>query len=359
MVHDQTKKTILVLGGSGQLVPSSPSNSALEDRKSAAHLAMAASCHSIWDDVDTYEGALTGIDRVYLVAPTMRVRYVEPVAKFLDLPKAPASHTSHCSVPLTVTRHLRKSMWLHSKVKWRDISGLTHTILRPAWVMQNFADQHFPIVEDLLVVPSAGGTEAFVDALDIAEVAAATLSKPEEHAGATCSLARFTTMTLPDEAARTIASVSGRPIKYLDCDQETWINGAVATGVPPITPRCFAWLTGSIISGSGSTPTGDVAAVIGRPATSLRNLHCATPQSGPTRRTDDQVHRGQFEFRGRRALLSYHSEGLKGTSPTARTTSTCWLMMSSWIVEFSPRLSPTSQGTTEGAAVDLVDSCFP
>jgi uncharacterized protein YbjT (DUF2867 family) len=65
---------------------------------------------------------------------------------------------------------------------------LTQTILRPAWVMQNFMDEHLPIVDGLLIVPSGGGSEAFVDALDIAEVAVETLVHPEEHTSATYSL---------------------------------------------------------------------------------------------------------------------------------------------------------------------------
>jgi uncharacterized protein YbjT (DUF2867 family) len=265
------KKTILVLGGSGRtgsLLAKQLSVGGSKVRSASRH---GSQFHFDWDDVDTYEGALSGIDRVYLVAPTMRVRYVEPVAKFLDL--AEAAGVSHVTLlsAFNGDQAPEEIDVAAVEVEVARRRGLTHTILRPAWVMQNFADQHLPIVENLLVVPSGGGAEAFVDALDIAEVAAATLLKPDEHAGATYLLTGPQAITF-DEAARTIASVSGRPIKYLDCDQETWINGAVAAGVPPDYAEMLRWLTGSIISGSGSTPTGDVAAVIGRPATSFEEF---------------------------------------------------------------------------------------
>ena len=48
-----------------------------------------------------------------------------------------------------------------------------------------------------------------------------------------------------------------------------WINGAIAAGVPADYAEMLRWLTGSIIAGKGSAPTGDVEAVIGRPATSF------------------------------------------------------------------------------------------
>jgi hypothetical protein len=54
--------------------------------------------------------------------------------------------------------------------------AFTHSILRPAWVMQNFTDDHLPVINGTLTVPSGGGSEAFVDAADTAAVAAETFA---------------------------------------------------------------------------------------------------------------------------------------------------------------------------------------
>jgi hypothetical protein len=50
--------------------------------------------------------------------------------------------------------------------------------------MQNFSDDHLPLVDGSITVPTGDGAEAFVDAEDIAAVAAETLANPEAHAGA-------------------------------------------------------------------------------------------------------------------------------------------------------------------------------
>ena len=50
--------------------------------------------------------------------------------------------------------------------------------------MQNFSDHHLPIIDGAIAVPTGGGTEAFVDAADIAVVAVETLLDPDAHAGA-------------------------------------------------------------------------------------------------------------------------------------------------------------------------------
>ena len=63
--------------------------------------------------------------------------------------------------------------------------------------------------------------------------------------------------------------MSGRPVGYKDIDHEAWISGAIAAGVPADYAVMLRWLTGAIIGGDGSQPTGDVETVTGRPAASF------------------------------------------------------------------------------------------
>jgi hypothetical protein len=123
----------------------------------------------------------------------------------------------------------------------------------------------------VITAPSGGGREAFVEAADIAAVAAETLLDPEAHAGATYSLTGPQALTF-SEVANAIASVSGRPVLYNDIDQEAWITGALAAGVPADFAVMLRWLTGAIVTGNGSTPTGDIEKVTGRPSTTFREF---------------------------------------------------------------------------------------
>ena len=49
--------------------------------------------------------------------------------------------------------------------------------------MQNFSDDHLPLIDGVITAPSGGGAEAFVDADDIAAVAVATLLHPAPTPG--------------------------------------------------------------------------------------------------------------------------------------------------------------------------------
>jgi len=263
-----SKHTALILGGSGRT--GSLIAKQLSDRGVQARTASRQGSDLLfdWDEPNTYAAALEGAHRVYLVTPTMRIRYVDPAAQFLDL--AEAAGVAHVTLLSTYNGHRAPQdvdvAAVEDQVANRE--GFTHTILRPAWVMQNFTDEHLPIVDGLLIVPSGGGAEAFVDALDIAEVAVETLLYPAEHAGAAYSLTGPEALTF-DDVASTIAAVSRRPVTYQDIDQGAWINGAIAAGVPADYAKMLKWLTGSIIAGQGSTPSADVERVLGRPATSF------------------------------------------------------------------------------------------
>ena len=91
---------------------------------------------------------------------------------------------------------------------------------------------------------------------------------PGAHAGARYALTGPQALTFGDVAA-IIAAVSGRPVGYKDIDQEAWISGAIAAGVPADYAVMLRWLTGVIVGGDGSKPTGDVETVTGRPSASF------------------------------------------------------------------------------------------
>lgn len=258
----------LILGGSGRtgsLVAAYLTDHGVQARTASRH---GSDRFFDWDDPTTYSQALAQTDRVYLVTPVMRVRYAGQVAAFLD--QAEAAGVQHVTL-LSTYNGDRAPRDVDIAAVETDLAGrqaFTHSILRPAWVMQNFIDEHLPIINGTLAVPSRGGAEAFVDAIDIAAVAAETLLRPQAHADAEYALTGPEAITFDDVAA-TITTVSGQPVTYQDIDQQTWINAAIAAGVPADYASMLRWLTGAIIAGAGSTPTADIETVIDRPPTSF------------------------------------------------------------------------------------------
>jgi uncharacterized protein YbjT (DUF2867 family) len=264
-----SQRTTLVLGGTGR-TGSGVAKNLIEQGLSARTAARGeADVRFDWDDTMTYGAALSGVDSVYLVTPVMRVDFAGQVSDFLDL--AEAAGVRHVTY-LSTYGIDRASLEFAIRAVELDLLGrlgVTHTILRPAWVMQNFSDDHLPLVDGLITVPTGDGAEAFVDAEDIAAVAAETLANPEAHAGAQYAPTGPEALTVAD-VATIIGEVLGRSVRHNDVDREAWISGAVDAGlVPAAYGEMLRWLTGTVASGNGSRPTDDVRKVTGVPPTTF------------------------------------------------------------------------------------------
>jgi uncharacterized protein YbjT (DUF2867 family) len=221
-----------------------------------------ADVHFDWAQPETYAPALSDVERVYLLGPVLRTDFAGDVSTFLD--RAEAAGVRHITY---LSAYGMQSM--PSEVATRSVElgllrrdGLSHSILRPAWFMQNFSETFLRPVDGAIVVPTGDGAEAFIDAEDIAAVAVATLADPQAHNGAEYSLTGPEAISVADAAA-IISDATGRTITHLDLDRDAWIAGAIANGVPAEYGAVLRQLTETIASGHGSRPTDSVEKITG------------------------------------------------------------------------------------------------
>jgi uncharacterized protein YbjT (DUF2867 family) len=266
-----THATTLVLGATGKTgsrVAADLINRGLPVRTAARSGADVA---FDWSDRDSYAPALKDVKRVYLIAPTLRIDFAEDVSTFLD--EAEAAGVAHVTflsaygiehAPAEVANRGVELDLLHRQ-------RLGHTILRPAWFMQNFSETFLKPVNGAIMVPTGNGSEAFIDAEDIAAVAATTLADPTAHAGAAYSLTGPQALTV-SEAASLISDAAGQTIRHLDLDREAWIAGAIANGVPAEYGAVLRPLTETVASGNGSRPNDTVEQITGTPPRTFRDF---------------------------------------------------------------------------------------
>jgi uncharacterized protein YbjT (DUF2867 family) len=269
---NRSRQATLVLGGTGRtgsLVARKLAERGLKARTASRH---GAEVPFDWDNPATHGHALAGADRIYLVTPVMRVSYARLVSGFLDLAEAcGVRHVTYLSAYGSDQAPPQVDIGA-VELELMSRQAFTSSVLRPAWVMQNFTDEHLPVVQDMITVPTGNGAEAFVDAADIAAVAAETLADPDAHAGAIYAPTGPEALTVA-EVAGIIAGVAGRPVSHNDIDSGAWINGAIAAGVVPPGYRVMLdWLTATIASGHGSRPNDDVRRVTGSPPASFADF---------------------------------------------------------------------------------------
>jgi uncharacterized protein YbjT (DUF2867 family) len=274
-VNNTANRRVLVLGGTGKT--GSRVADTLSERGVSVRTAArgGADIRFDWNNPATFEGALQGVTGVYLVSPVMRVDFAGVVSDFLDQAEQAGvrnvTYLSAYGMEYAPAEVALRAVELDLESR----GSFTHSIVRPAWFMQNFSETFLKPVEDEIVVPSGTGAEAFVSAEDIASVAAATLAEPERHAGRAYAPTGPESLTL-DEAARIISAAADRTILYRDTDRTEWVGAMVRSGVPAEYGEVLRTLTETIASGRGAQPNGDVLAATGAAPVSFADFAAKT-----------------------------------------------------------------------------------
>ncbi|MEV4243020.1 NAD(P)H-binding protein [Streptosporangium canum] len=147
-------------------------------------------------------------------------------------------------------------------------SGLAWSILQPVGFMQNLpAEVSFQDGEGRFYGSYGPGRVGYIDARDIADVAAALLTRPV-GADETYVLTGPEAPT-HDEIAAAVSGALGRTVRYVDLPAEELTGHLERQGFPGPAARDLAELMAQIGDGRWSTTTGTVEALTGRPPRSL------------------------------------------------------------------------------------------
>jgi len=141
-------------------------------------------------------------------------------------------------------------------------SGMQWTVLRPVFFMQSllfFADS---IATGKLIAATGAGEVAFIDARDVAHVAAAALTRPAENAVYTLTGPRALSFAA---LAGQLSTALGRPVRHISPPR--WVARIVLpwlSGKPRWQANLVIDLMAAISKGAQSRPTDTVARILGR-----------------------------------------------------------------------------------------------
>lgn len=268
---------ILVTGASGTVgsrVVEALVRNGLSVRAATRHPAAAATRGLVevvgFDFVDpsTFAAAFAGVQTMFLVRPPALARPSDLVPALQAALKAGVRHVVLLSVQgaekLAVLPHARLERWLRS-------AGLGWTFLRPSFFDQNLITVHGPAVRrlDELVMPAGRGRTAFVDAVDVAEVAAIVLADPAPHLGCAYTLTGAEALTY-GEVAGIMTAVCGRPIRYQQPGLLRYlVRARFELGLPPALVATTAVVYTTARLGLAAGLSDEAARLLGRPPVTM------------------------------------------------------------------------------------------
>jgi NAD(P)H dehydrogenase (quinone) len=147
-------------------------------------------------------------------------------------------------------------------------SGLPYALLRNGWYHENYTENLAPVLEHGAVVQAAGeGRLSSASRADYAAAAVAVLTG-EGHENATYELGGDVAWGFAEYAAE-VGRQTGREIAYRAVSVEAYTGILTGAGLPEPLARILAGVDASIEKGELVVSTGDLARLIGRPATPL------------------------------------------------------------------------------------------
>ena len=229
-----------------------------------------------YDDPASLDAAFRGADRILLVSAS-EVGASEPGRRAqqhenaIDAAvRAGAGLLAYTSIANAGTTSMRLAAEHQATEAALRASGLTYTLLRNSWYVENYTAQVPAILQRGSLAGSAGdGRVSAATRADYAAAAAAVLTG-DGHAGRAYELGGDEAFTLAELAAE-IGAQAGQPVGYLDLPEDEYARLLAIAGLPEAAAVTLADADRGLARGDLFVDSGHLRQLIGRPTTTLRD----------------------------------------------------------------------------------------
>jgi uncharacterized protein YbjT (DUF2867 family) len=212
-----------------------------------------------WEDEATWPAALHDVRSAY-------------ISYYPDLAAPGAADAVRSFTDLAVQHGVRRLVLLSGRGEEEaqrserivQDAGVDWTILRCSWFDQNFSEDYLrePVLSGEVAVPAGNVGEPFVDAGDIADLAAAALTE-DRHAGQLYELTGPRLLTFAD-AVDEIARATGRDVRYVPVSIEQYALTLAEYGLPAEVVSLYTYLFSEVLDGRNACLTDGVQRALGR-----------------------------------------------------------------------------------------------
>jgi NAD(P)H dehydrogenase (quinone) len=226
--------------------------------------------------------ALSGCRRIYFgmsvsadyleatVAAAAVAREHDSLEAFVNISQMTVSQMTLAN--MTDSHQQRLHLLAEEVLKW---SGLPVVYVRPTVFLENpfFTNVAAASIakDGTISLPFGNGKSSPVAAEDVAAVIAAILADPSSHIGKVYELTGPRSEDMNAIAAEYSVAL-GRSVRYVDVPLDSWLAQLEKLNLPPHVIQHLATMARLHADNRYDRMTGDVEAILGRPATSLRDF---------------------------------------------------------------------------------------
>lgn len=226
--------------------------------------------HLDYSDPASLGTALVGVDSLLLVSGSEVGQRFAQHSSVIDAAKAAGvSRVVYTSAPAATTSALILAPEHKATEEYLHASGVPFTVLRNGWYNENYLQTAQQAVATGTLASSVGdGRVASAARADYADAAAVVLVG-EGHEGRTYELSGDYAWT-HGELAEVISEVSGTSVTYAALSPEDYTAALESAGLDEGTIGFIVGMDANIRDGLLAVTTGELASLIGRPTTPIR-----------------------------------------------------------------------------------------
>lgn len=206
--------------------------------------------------------ALAGVDRAFLLAPPGHTNQHELLGPVIEA--ARERGLRRVVLMSAMGANADDSAPLRRAELQLERSGLPWNVIRPNWFMQNFNTfwLHGIQTQGRILLPVGRAKGSFIDARDIAAVAASLLTR-DDLAKRDFDLTGAEALD-HDEVAAILSRETGRDIRYQEIAPEAMLEGLLEAGLPNDYAEFLLLILGFFKAGYAERTTDAVQAITGR-----------------------------------------------------------------------------------------------
>lgn len=206
--------------------------------------------------------AFDGVDRAFLLAPPGHTRQDLLLKPLID--EARARGLKRVVLMSAMGVNADEAAPLRQAELHLERSGLAWNVIRPNWFMQNFNTfwLHGIATQSRILLPVGHAKGSFIDARDIAAVAASLLTR-DDLAHRDFDLTGGEALN-HDEVAAILSREAGRTILFEDIAPEAMLAGLLQAGLPRDYAEFMLVILGFFKAGYAERTTDAVQAITGR-----------------------------------------------------------------------------------------------
>ena len=263
MINAPTTTLVVAASGTvGSALAQSLAEQGRSVRRATSKTAPAAGqVHLNLTDPATIAPAFAGVDKAFLLSPPGHINQDQLLIPLID--QARKQGLSKVVLMTAMGANADASSPMRKAEVHLEQSGLSYNIIRPNWFMQNFNTfwLHGILAQGKIFLPVGTAKGSFIDARDIAAVAASLLNRGDLNN-------RDFDLTGPqalshDGVAQILSQETGRNIAFEDITPEAMLQGLLAAGLPRPYAEFMLLILGYFKAGYAERTTDSVQNITG------------------------------------------------------------------------------------------------